>query len=406
MTIVDHPIRLAVVDDDDVYRRYLRGLLSRRGSFEISEASSGDELEVLVARHTIDCVLLDYNLGDVSGLAVKERLDRHGSLAPPVIMLTGDGRERTVIKALRLGVSDYLSKKDMRIEELVSAIGRSVERRRRERSTALGRERLEKTAEIDLASGLYSRTYLDKRLEKLLGRSIAIDAPFSLIVIELVQLRSIGSTFGVAAEDRALRSFADRLRSEVRPGDVCGRLSADSFAWIVDGQESGRRSLEICRDLDAHLSFEVEDATANFRLSARVTHMSLSALAGLAPLAILAAAEAAIADVDSPAARLADDDAQASVTSSDAVTTSVRNGDRRSEARQRVLKRAQIVLSNLHSTIECVVRNVSPGGASIRLHSVFALPAEFELEIVGSGRRRRVRSCWQNGTDIGMKFAD
>jgi DNA-binding NarL/FixJ family response regulator len=38
---------------------------------------------------------------------------------PPMIMLTGDGRESTVIKALRMGMDDYLPKRDLKAVTLI-----------------------------------------------------------------------------------------------------------------------------------------------------------------------------------------------------------------------------------------------------------------------------------------------
>ncbi|MDV6329871.1 PilZ domain-containing protein [Asticcacaulis sp. 201] len=53
--------------------------------------------------------------------------------------------------------------------------------------------------------------------------------------------------------------------------------------------------------------------------------------------------------------------------------------DRRSQMRQRTLKGARIVFNSGHSTISCLVRNLSATGALIKLSSPMGMPDDVEL---------------------------
>jgi DNA-binding response OmpR family regulator len=110
--IVQQHLGIAIVDDDVVYRSVISSLLTKETQFHFFEAASGQALDQILSAETIDCILLDYNLGDENGFAIKQRIGRQHQSVPPIIMLTGDGRESTVIKALRMGMEDYLSKRD------------------------------------------------------------------------------------------------------------------------------------------------------------------------------------------------------------------------------------------------------------------------------------------------------
>ena len=57
-------------------------------------------------------------------------------------------------------------------------------------------------------------------------------------------------------------------------------------------------------------------------------------------------------------------------------------------------------------TFNCAVRNISSSGAGLRIDAAFAAPDTFELEIAGSGTRRRVQVRWQMGLDLGVEFID
>ncbi|CCD85337.1 putative sensor histidine kinase [Bradyrhizobium sp. ORS 285] len=113
-------LKIAVVDDDDVFRSLVSSLLSKDTGFQIFEAASGQELDQIFSRADIDCVMLDYNLGNENGFSIKERMERLIPAVPPVVMLTGDGRESTVIMALRMGMDDYLPKLDLKAATLIS----------------------------------------------------------------------------------------------------------------------------------------------------------------------------------------------------------------------------------------------------------------------------------------------
>ncbi|ESQ83284.1 hypothetical protein AEAC466_13615 [Asticcacaulis sp. AC466] len=53
--------------------------------------------------------------------------------------------------------------------------------------------------------------------------------------------------------------------------------------------------------------------------------------------------------------------------------------EKRSQPRQRTLKGARIVFNGGHSTITCLVRNLSEKGALIKLSSPMGVPDDIEL---------------------------
>src|SRR5688572_20686570 len=113
-----HGLLLAVVDDDDVYREFITKLLTAQPNVRVKQAADRSALEKILDSHSIDCIVLDYNLGHESGLAIGDFVHKRYADPPPIVMLTGEGGERTVVKAFRSGFSDYVSKRDMHAQEL------------------------------------------------------------------------------------------------------------------------------------------------------------------------------------------------------------------------------------------------------------------------------------------------
>ena len=103
-----------LVDDDAGVRGTLARLLES-GGYRVRQYASGSEL--LEASDAIagGCVLLDINMPEPDGFAVKRALAER-SVDVPVVMMTGSG-DLTVL-ALKSGAADFLQKPFDRCELL------------------------------------------------------------------------------------------------------------------------------------------------------------------------------------------------------------------------------------------------------------------------------------------------
>lgn len=77
----------------------------------------------------------------------------------------------------------------------------------------------------------------------------------------------------------------------------------------------------------------------------------------------------------------------------------------RSGRRRRMLKQAQIVTNLGHSTIDCVVRDISVSGARLRVENGLAVPENFELLLLTEDARTPARVVWRKATEVGVRFA-
>jgi two-component system, OmpR family, KDP operon response regulator KdpE len=98
---------ILVVDDEAPMRRLLSSNL-KAGGYAVRSAADGSEALKLIEEYPFDLLLLDISMPGPSGLRVLEAVRRSGSM--PVLILSGQGRERDKVEALDLGADDYLSK--------------------------------------------------------------------------------------------------------------------------------------------------------------------------------------------------------------------------------------------------------------------------------------------------------
>lgn len=98
--------RILFADDDPEIREALRLLLTCEG-YEAIEASSGKE--VLAAMdHTIDLVILDVMMPEMSGYAVCAELRKRYTV--PVLFLTAKSQDSDMTMGFSVGADDYLVK--------------------------------------------------------------------------------------------------------------------------------------------------------------------------------------------------------------------------------------------------------------------------------------------------------
>jgi signal transduction histidine kinase len=137
-------LTLFVLDDDEedveLIRRAAEGITewsTRVAAFHDwgagREALRGSAFDVLV---------LDYVLGDRTGLEVVEEIRMSGD-DRPIVVLTGKGDERAAAGVSRAGADDYLAKWDLSPESLQSAIGAARDRCQARREEAIVAEQIQ-----------------------------------------------------------------------------------------------------------------------------------------------------------------------------------------------------------------------------------------------------------------------
>jgi DNA-binding response OmpR family regulator len=95
------------LDDDPAIRGLLADYLGDN-DLRVTTVASGRELAEVLARETIDLVVLDLRLPGEDGLAIARRLREQSAI--PILMLTGRVEEADRVMGLELGADDYLTK--------------------------------------------------------------------------------------------------------------------------------------------------------------------------------------------------------------------------------------------------------------------------------------------------------
>ena len=211
-----------------------------------------------------DCVLVTTSLSGFDPLRLCSQLrslDRTRFL--PIVMLAEKGQDDIVLRALDLGVNDYLLR-PVDEQELTARLRTQIRRKRYNQELRSSVAQTIELAITDGLTGLHNRRYLDSHLQTLFERAASRQRPLSLLISDIDRFKRINDTHGHAAGDEVLREFARRLRKNVRGIDLACRYGGEEFVVVMPDTEQAvaERVAERIRQEIEMLPFGPEGAAA------------------------------------------------------------------------------------------------------------------------------------------------
>ncbi|MFW9914638.1 MAG: response regulator [Candidatus Thorarchaeota archaeon] len=247
--------RVLLVDDDKVLLEIAEAyLVKTQPAIQLVTTTSGfDALRLLTKEH-FDVVVVDYQMPDMDGLELLERLRAQGNFIP-FIMFTGRGREEVAMQALNLGADYYLKKEGppkVLYGELAHIIARTVEHKRTEQ---LFRGIFEHSSDVLYCLNYETNSYdfFSPSIVDLLGFSpeeiIAMGPAGFDELIHPDDLRKMDEEISFEKEAKPGKKTSSRIEYRVKRKDGKYRWISSSFTWIKDSKGHPRLSIGILRDI-------------------------------------------------------------------------------------------------------------------------------------------------------------
>jgi two-component system cell cycle response regulator len=184
------------------------------------------------AENPYDLVIVNGNLDDYDPLRLCSQLrSLERTRFIPILLITEHGDEQMIVRALDLGVNDYIVR-PLDPNELVA---RTLTQIRRKRFNDRLRHSVTQTIELavtDGLTGLHNRRYLDSHLKMLFTRAQARGKSLSVCITDIDRFKQVNDTYGHDAGDEVLK-FAMRVRSTVRGADLACRYGGEEFVVVM-----------------------------------------------------------------------------------------------------------------------------------------------------------------------------
>lgn len=185
------------------------------------------------AENAFDLVIVNGNLDDYDPLRLCSQLrSLERTRFIPILLITEHGDEQMIVRALDLGVNDYIVR-PLDPNELVA---RTLTQIRRKRFNDRLRHSVTQTIELavtDGLTGLHNRRYLDSHLKMLFTRAQARGKSLSVCITDIDRFKQVNDTYGHDAGDEVLKEFATRVRATVRGADLACRYGGEEFVVVM-----------------------------------------------------------------------------------------------------------------------------------------------------------------------------
>jgi two-component system, cell cycle response regulator len=223
--------RVLLVEDQERAVQRVTAALRRMHSVDVEP-----DVAAALARlgeEAYDLLITSLSLAGADGLRLCSQvrsLERLRHLPIMVVVEPDDGQR--LLRALDMGVNDYLSRPIDR-QELLARVRTQL---RRKRCSDLLRDSLSASVEqavTDPLTGLSNRRYLETHLKALTEQARSTGCPLSVLVADIDHFKSVNDTYGHAAGDWVLREFAQRLRRNIRGIDLVCRMGGEEFIIVM-----------------------------------------------------------------------------------------------------------------------------------------------------------------------------
>jgi DNA-binding response OmpR family regulator len=103
-------MKILICEDDEALISMIRFKLSRENAGEVITAMDGREAMHLLQHNTFDLIITDIHMPFHSGLEITHFVREELKKDTPIIILSAEGLENTVLQAFEIGATDFITK--------------------------------------------------------------------------------------------------------------------------------------------------------------------------------------------------------------------------------------------------------------------------------------------------------
>ncbi len=229
--LMTEPGRALIIDDRPTSLKRMSEALSLEHTVTVAETA--EEMMQLAAIGDYDLLIVSLTLQEFDGLRLCSQLrSLESTRQTPLLTIVEEGDTPRLVRALDMGVNDYLVRPVDRNE----LVARCRTQLRRKRYQDYLREKFQQGLELaitDSLTGLYNRRYMESHLSTMVEEGMSGGKPVSLLIFDIDYFKAVNDSHGHPAGDAVLKEFAQRISQNVRGVDLACRLGGEEFVVVM-----------------------------------------------------------------------------------------------------------------------------------------------------------------------------
>lgn len=221
---------LIVDEQERVVERIAKAL---EGVGEVSFVPGGEDAADRAREKNYDLIIVSLTMRDTDGLRVCSKLrsfeeTRH----VPILVMVDDGNTKLLVRALEMGVNDYVVRPVDKLEFL-ARVKTQLKRKRFADKLWENFHLSMQLATTDAVTGLYNRHYLTSHMDTRMDAAQKQGKDLSILMMDIDHFKKVNDTFGHAVGDKVLKEFAARVGRNIRGVDLAARYGGEEFVVMM-----------------------------------------------------------------------------------------------------------------------------------------------------------------------------
>jgi two-component system cell cycle response regulator len=220
--------RILIIDDNEDQAARLKAAIGEEAHQIIHEADP--EVALNRARQgDFDLILVNMSIEAMDPLRLCSSIRSfEETRLTPLLAVVRHGDTRKLVRALDIGVNDYVTRPVDR-NELTARIMTQLRRKRYVDQLRSSFQVSLEMAVTDQLTGLYNRRYLASHLSAMFDRAFWTGRPLAIMILDIDHFKTINDTHGHDVGDRVLKEFAEHIANSVRGIDLACRYGGEEF---------------------------------------------------------------------------------------------------------------------------------------------------------------------------------
>ncbi|MFK4809257.1 PleD family two-component system response regulator [Devosia neptuniae] len=222
---------ILIVDTDARHAERIKAYLAPGHRVDVLTQPADAVFQVTGAQYEL--ALITMSLTDFDPLRVCSQirtLEHTRNL--PIILVADEADRPKVVRALDLGVNDFIMRPVER-NELAARVRTQIRRQRYATELRHSVNQTMAMAVTDDMTGLYNRRYFERHLGVMLSKAQSQGRDMALMILDVDHFKAVNDTYGHDIGDSVLKEFANRLKRNVRGVDLACRFGGEEFVVLM-----------------------------------------------------------------------------------------------------------------------------------------------------------------------------